>query len=77
MAMRTHQARKPRTADRISTVVPEAVREIAALRKAGLSLRGIVSAMNDAGIPSATGGDWHLRTVQLALKQAPELKGKR
>jgi hypothetical protein len=65
-------ARKPRTADRMSTVVPDAVKEIAALAAGGLSIRGIVAAMNDAGIPSATGKKWHIRTVQLALQQSKE-----
>lgn len=56
----------------IAEKVPDAVREIKALHSAKVSIRGIVQAMNDAGIPSANGGKWHIRTVQIALA-TPEL----
>ena len=45
-------------------VAPQAMPIINALRKAGQSLRAIASALNDAQIPTAMGGQWHASSVR-------------
>ena len=45
-------------------VAPEALPIINALRKAGQSLRAIASALNEAQIPTAMGGQWHASSVR-------------
>jgi len=56
----TGKARKAATAK----VAPEAMPIIRTLRKAGQSLRAIASALNEAGIPSAMGGQWYASSVR-------------
>jgi DNA invertase Pin-like site-specific DNA recombinase len=56
----TASLRKERTAD----VAPTALPIITTLRKAGQSLRAIASALNEAQIPSAMGGQWHASSVR-------------
>jgi len=56
----TGKARKAATAK----VAPEAMPNIRTLRKAGQSLRAIASALNEAGIPSAMGGQWYASSVR-------------
>lgn len=51
-------------------LAPELVAEVKALSDGGLSIRAIANALNDAGVLSATGKKWHIRTVQIALQQA-------
>lgn len=43
------------------------VRQVHALRAAGVSIRGIADRLNAAGIASALGARWHGRTVVVAL----------
>lgn len=45
-------------------VALQAMPIINALRKAGQSLRAIASALNDAQIPTAMGGQWHASSVR-------------
>jgi len=45
-------------------VAPQAMPIINALRKAGQSLRAIASALNEAQIPTAMGGQWHASSVR-------------
>ena len=45
-------------------VAPQAMPVINALRKAGQSLRAIASALNEAQIPTAMGGQWHASSVR-------------
>jgi site-specific DNA recombinase len=40
------------------------------LRASGLSIRAIAAEMNSRGIPTKEGGQWHIATVQRALKVA-------
>jgi hypothetical protein len=47
---------------------PDALRLIAALLHDGASIRGIVEHLNAVGVKSARGGKWHIRTVQLAIR---------
>ena len=56
----TANIRKERTAN----VAPVALPIINTLRKAGQSLRTIASALNEAQIPSAMGGQWHASSVR-------------
>ena len=51
-------------ANATAQVAPEAMPIINALRKAGQSLRAIASALNDAQIPTAMGGQWHASSVR-------------
>jgi DNA invertase Pin-like site-specific DNA recombinase len=51
-------------ANATARVAPEAMHVINALRKAGQSLRAIASALNDAQIPTAMGGQWHASSVR-------------
>lgn len=50
--------------DATDKVVPQAMPVITALRNAGQSLRAIASALNDAGIPTAMGRQWHASSVR-------------
>jgi DNA invertase Pin-like site-specific DNA recombinase len=50
--------------DATSQVAPQAMPVITALRSAGQSLRAIASALNDAGIPTAMGRQWHASSVR-------------
>ena len=50
--------------DATAKVAPQAMPVITALRNAGQSLRAIASALNDAGIPTAMGGQWHASSVR-------------
>jgi len=50
--------------DATSQVAPQAMPVITALRNAGQSLRAIASALNDAGIPTAMGRQWHASSVR-------------
>ena len=44
------------------------VRPIEAMRKNGVSIRGIAEALNEADVPTAHGGArWHASTVQKVL----------
>jgi DNA invertase Pin-like site-specific DNA recombinase len=51
-------------ANATAQVAPQAMPIINALRKAGQSLRAIASALNDAQIPTAMGGQWHASSVR-------------
>ena len=50
--------------DATDKVAPQAMPVITALRNAGQSLRAIASALNDAGIPTAMGRQWHASSVR-------------
>jgi len=50
--------------DATTEVAPQAMPVITALRSAGQSLRAIASALNDAGIPTAMGRQWHASSVR-------------
>ena len=50
--------------DATAQVAPQAMPVITALRNAGQSLRAIASALNDAGIPTAMGRQWHASSVR-------------
>jgi DNA invertase Pin-like site-specific DNA recombinase len=51
-------------ANATAQVAPQAMPIINALRKAGQSLRAIASALNEAQIPTAMGGQWHASSVR-------------
>ena len=50
--------------DATAKVAPQAMPVITALRAAGQSLRAIASALNEAQIPTAMGGQWHASSVR-------------
>ena len=50
--------------DATTKVAPQAMPVITALRAAGQSLRAIASALNEAQIPTAMGGQWHASSVR-------------
>lgn len=50
--------------DATAKVAPHAMPIIKALRTAGQSLRAIASALNEAQIPTAMGGQWHASSVR-------------
>lgn len=51
------------------------VRRIFRLRDEGESLRSIAETLNDAGVPTKRGGDWHASTVRYVLEN-PKYKGR-
>lgn len=53
-----------------SALPAEVIERVVELRAAGTSIRGIAQAMNDAGIPTARGGEWRGSTVQSVLATA-------
>lgn len=55
----------------MTTVAPEAVARIHALRAEGLSLRAIVERLNEEAVPGARGGRWWVKTVRSAIAQSP------
>lgn len=50
--------------DATARIAPQAMPIINTLRRAGQSLRAIASALNEAQIPTAMGGQWHPTTVR-------------
>jgi len=50
--------------DATARITPQAMPIINTLRKAGQSLRAIASALNEAQIPTAMGGQWHASSVR-------------
>ena len=56
---------------RPTTVTPEAVATIRAMRSAGTSYRKIADALNDTGVPTAQGGrEWYASTVRAIEQRA-------
>jgi hypothetical protein len=47
---------------------PESLVIIDSLKRGGFSYRQMVDYLNEEKVPTARGGDWHIRTVQLAVK---------
>lgn len=56
---------KAAAAERLEPLVPE----LADLRASGLSMRAIVTALNDRQVPSPGGGRWHLANLHRALSR--------
>lgn len=59
------EANKTTAAERLAPIAPT----LSAMRKAGLSRRAMVAALNDQAIPSPAGGKWHLANLQRALER--------
>lgn len=55
-----------------SSLAPQAVQRVHALRTQGLTLRKIVTVLNDEGVKGGRGGKWWVKTVRAALEQTLE-----
>jgi DNA invertase Pin-like site-specific DNA recombinase len=56
---------KAAAAERVAPIAPQ----LTELREQGLTLRQIVTTLNDRGVPSPAGGKWHLANLHRALRR--------
>ncbi len=57
----------------MANAVPDSLKRVVELTKLGMSFRRMAWQLNAEQVPTARGGKWHIRTIQLAQQQAKEL----